>query len=107
MFGFGERGTTNLMTRALAAVGKKLETVPDPTQIHYHLPPGPRHPQVRCPGGLGAMPACLTVAARSRCLLLQDALAAPSTHVTKFSMLEPITPLKSDSTCHTLLPRMK
>ncbi|KAI3431833.1 hypothetical protein D9Q98_010586 [Chlorella vulgaris] len=45
MFGFGERGTTNLMTRALAAVGKKLETVPDPTQIHYHLPPGPQHPQ--------------------------------------------------------------
>jgi hypothetical protein len=34
------------MTRALAAVGKRLETVPDPTQIHYHLPPGPRHPQV-------------------------------------------------------------
>jgi hypothetical protein len=46
MFGFGDKGTTNLMTRALAAVGKQLETVPDPTQIHYHLPPGPRHPQV-------------------------------------------------------------
>jgi uncharacterized protein Usg len=45
MFGFGDKGTTNLMTRALAAVGKQLETVPDPTQIHYHLPPGPRHPQ--------------------------------------------------------------
>ena len=38
MFGFGENGTTNLLTRVLAAVGKKLETVPDPTQIHYHLP---------------------------------------------------------------------
>lgn len=45
MFGFGDKGTTNLMTRALAAVGKRLDTVPDPTQIHYHLPPGPRHPQ--------------------------------------------------------------
>jgi prolycopene isomerase len=49
MFGFGDKGTTNLMTRALASVGKRLETVPDPTQIHYHLPAGPRHPQARCP----------------------------------------------------------
>ena len=47
MFGFGDKGTTNLMTRALASVGKRLETVPDPTQIHYHLPAGPRHPQAR------------------------------------------------------------
>lgn len=38
MFGFGDKGTTNLMTRALASVGKRLETAPDPTQIHYHLP---------------------------------------------------------------------
>lgn len=30
MFGFGEQGNTNLITRALAAVGKRLETVPDP-----------------------------------------------------------------------------
>jgi hypothetical protein len=53
MFGFGDKGTTNLMTRALASVGKRLETVPDPTQIHYHLPAGPRHPQarLRCPCG--------------------------------------------------------
>eukprot|EP00898_Chlorokybus_atmophyticus_P001095 jgi/Chlat1/1987/Chrsp158S02312 len=38
MFGFGDKGTTNLLTRALDAVGARLETVPDPTQIHYHLP---------------------------------------------------------------------
>lgn len=40
IFGFGEDGTTNLLTRALAAVGKKLETRPDPTQVRYHLPGG-------------------------------------------------------------------
>jgi prolycopene isomerase len=40
IFGFGEQGTTNLLTRALAAVGQHLETVPDPVQIHYHLPEG-------------------------------------------------------------------
>ncbi|NEQ97447.1 MAG: carotene isomerase [Cyanothece sp. SIO2G6] len=38
IFGFGDRGTTNLLTRALAAVGMTLETIPDPVQIHYHLP---------------------------------------------------------------------
>ncbi len=31
-------GTTNLLTRALAAVNQSLDTVPDPVQIHYHLP---------------------------------------------------------------------
>ena len=45
MFGLGHEGTTNLITRALAAVGKKVETVPDPTQIHYHLPSSANHPQ--------------------------------------------------------------
>lgn len=40
IFGFGDRGTTNLLTRALDAVGMKLETIPDPVQIHYHLPNG-------------------------------------------------------------------
>ena len=45
MFGLGRQGTTNLITRALAAVGKRVETVPDPTQIHYHLPSSPQHPQ--------------------------------------------------------------
>lgn len=38
IFGFGDRGTTNLLTRALDAVNVKLETIPDPVQIHYHLP---------------------------------------------------------------------
>ncbi len=38
IFGFGDQGTTNLLTRALAAVGETLETLPDPVQIHYHLP---------------------------------------------------------------------
>lgn len=40
MFGFGDRGTTNLLTRALQGVGMSLETIPDPVQIHYHLPNG-------------------------------------------------------------------
>ncbi|MBD0268479.1 MAG: carotene isomerase [Cyanobacteria bacterium Co-bin8] len=40
IFGFGSQGTTNLLTRALAAVGMKLETLPDPVQVHYHLPQG-------------------------------------------------------------------
>jgi len=40
IFGFGQRGTTNLLTRALQAVGQRLETIPDPVQIHYHLPDG-------------------------------------------------------------------
>ncbi|WP_448562377.1 carotenoid isomerase [Trichothermofontia sp.] len=40
IFGLGVQGTTNLLTRALAAVGMSLETIPDPVQIHYHLPGG-------------------------------------------------------------------
>ncbi len=40
MFGFGDRGTTNLLTRALQGVEMQLETLPDPVQIHYHLPQG-------------------------------------------------------------------
>lgn len=40
IFGFGQRGTTNLLTRALAAVGRHLDTVPDPVQVHYRLPQG-------------------------------------------------------------------
>lgn len=40
IFGFGQQGTTNLLTRALAAVNVSLETIPDPVQIHYHLPGG-------------------------------------------------------------------
>ncbi len=38
IFGFGTEGTTNLLTRALDAVNMSLETIPDPVQIHYHLP---------------------------------------------------------------------
>ncbi|MBD0337077.1 MAG: carotene isomerase, partial [Cyanobacteria bacterium Co-bin13] len=40
IFGFGNQGSTNLLTRALAAVGMELETLPDPVQVHYHLPQG-------------------------------------------------------------------
>ncbi|GET41812.1 carotenoid isomerase [Microseira wollei] len=40
IFGFGDKGTTNLLTRALQAVNVSLETIPDPVQIHYHLPDG-------------------------------------------------------------------
>jgi prolycopene isomerase len=38
IFGFGQKGTTNLLTRALDDVNVKLDTIPDPVQIHYHLP---------------------------------------------------------------------
>ncbi|MEB3234501.1 MAG: carotenoid isomerase [Cyanobacteriota bacterium] len=40
IFGFGERGHTNLLTRALADVGQHCDTVPDPVQLAYHLPGG-------------------------------------------------------------------
>ena len=40
IFGFGERGHTNLLTRALGDVGQHCETVPDPAQLEYHLPGG-------------------------------------------------------------------
>ncbi len=38
IFGFGEKGYTNLLTRALSDVNQKCETIPDPTQLTYHLP---------------------------------------------------------------------
>ena len=38
IFGMGNKGTTNLLTRALDAVNVNLETIPDSVQIHYHLP---------------------------------------------------------------------
>ena len=44
MFGLGDEGETNLLTRCLASVGKSVETIPDETQIHYHLPASPAHP---------------------------------------------------------------
>ncbi|GAB1545132.1 carotene isomerase [Scytonema sp. NUACC21] len=40
IFGFGQTGTTNLLTKALKVVNVNLETIPDPVQIHYHLPEG-------------------------------------------------------------------
>ena len=40
IFGFGEKGYTNLLTRALSEVGEKCETIPDPVQLAYHLPNG-------------------------------------------------------------------
>lgn len=46
MFGFGEEGTTNLITKALAAVGKVIPTVPDATQVFYHLPKSTQFPKV-------------------------------------------------------------
>ena len=38
IFGFGEKGFTNLLTRALNDVNEKCETIPDPVQLEYHLP---------------------------------------------------------------------
>ena len=38
IFGFGQKGYTNLLTRALADIGENCETIPDPVQLHYHLP---------------------------------------------------------------------
>jgi prolycopene isomerase len=42
IFGFGQTGHTNLLTRALADVGEHCDTVPDPVQLEYHLPGGLR-----------------------------------------------------------------
>ena len=38
IFGFGEKGYTNLLTRALRDVNEHCETIPDPVQLEYHLP---------------------------------------------------------------------
>jgi prolycopene isomerase len=40
IFGFGKKGHTNLLTRALADVGEHCTTIPDPAQLEYHLPGG-------------------------------------------------------------------
>lgn len=32
------KGNLNLITQALAAVGCKMEVIPDPTTVHFHLP---------------------------------------------------------------------
>ncbi|KAL3535997.1 hypothetical protein ACH5RR_004458 [Cinchona calisaya] len=38
MFGFSDKGNLNLITQALAAVGCKIDVIPDPTTVHFHLP---------------------------------------------------------------------
>ena len=38
IFGFGDKGYTNLLTRALKDIGENSETIPDPVQLEYHLP---------------------------------------------------------------------
>lgn len=38
MFGFSDKGNLNLITQALEAVGCRMEVVPDPTTVHFHLP---------------------------------------------------------------------
>ncbi|GAB2295781.1 hypothetical protein Dimus_029936 [Dionaea muscipula] len=38
MFGFSDKGNLNLITQALKAVGCKMEVIPDPTTVHFHLP---------------------------------------------------------------------
>ena len=40
LFLFLRKGSINLITKALAAVGRKLELIPDPTTVHYHMPNG-------------------------------------------------------------------
>tara|TARA_Y100001968_G_scaffold332955_1_gene393258 strand:- start:2357 stop:3919 length:1563 start_codon:yes stop_codon:yes gene_type:complete len=40
IFGFGDKGYTNLLTRALSDVNQKCETISDPVQLDYHLPDG-------------------------------------------------------------------
>ncbi|KAI4369143.1 hypothetical protein MLD38_017626 [Melastoma candidum] len=38
MFGFSDKGNLNLITQALAAVGCKMDVIPDPSTVHFHLP---------------------------------------------------------------------
>nr|CAD1818410.1 unnamed protein product [Ananas comosus var. bracteatus] len=40
MFGFGNKGNVNMITRALQAVDCKIQVIPDPSTVHYHLPCG-------------------------------------------------------------------
>lgn len=40
MFGCRDKGLINLITRALADVGRKLDLILDPTTVHYHMPSG-------------------------------------------------------------------
>ncbi|KAL6654830.1 hypothetical protein ACP70R_008295 [Stipagrostis hirtigluma subsp. patula] len=38
MFGFSDKGNLNLITQALEAVGYRMEVIPDPSTVHFHLP---------------------------------------------------------------------
>ncbi|KAG4982512.1 hypothetical protein AAZX31_10G082500 [Glycine max] len=38
MFGFSDKGNLNLITQALEAVGCRMQVVPDPTTVYFHLP---------------------------------------------------------------------
>lgn len=38
MFGFSDKGNLNLITQALSAVGCRMEVIPDPTTVRFHLP---------------------------------------------------------------------
>lgn len=38
MFGFSDKGSINLVTKSLAALGRTLKTIEDPVTVHYHLP---------------------------------------------------------------------
>ncbi|KAF7804203.1 Prolycopene isomerase, chloroplastic [Senna tora] len=38
MFGFSDKGNLNLITQALEAVGCRMQVIPDPTTVHFHLP---------------------------------------------------------------------
>ncbi|CAM6039132.1 unnamed protein product [Sphagnum compactum] len=40
MFGFSDKGSINLITKSLEAVGRKMEVIEDPVTVHYHLPGG-------------------------------------------------------------------
>jgi hypothetical protein len=74
MFGFGDQGTTNLITKALESVGKRMKTVPDPTQVHYHCPPSSAHPEVGCVRCLHKHAAAAAAAAMSACALQEVSL---------------------------------
>lgn len=46
MFGLSEcQGGSNLITKALANLGRRVDTVADPAQLVYHLPRSNRFPQ--------------------------------------------------------------
>ncbi|KAJ1275906.1 hypothetical protein BS78_05G172000 [Paspalum vaginatum] len=38
MFGFSDKGNLNLITQALEAVGRRMQVLPDPSTVHFHLP---------------------------------------------------------------------